>query len=132
MEQVWPKAVVSPETLSQRIKLLRDALGDDPRSPRYIEGLRGRGYRLIPSVDYGSATQQGFLAGRRIGRLRDCRVQAQAGKGKTGKTGKKAAGSNTVRNRRRVHGNLLRSHVDWVFAASPLPEGMPCEVVCRR
>lgn len=59
MEQVWPKAVVSPETLSQRIKLLRDALGDDPRSPRYIEGLRGRGYRLIPSVDYGSATQQG-------------------------------------------------------------------------
>ncbi|HEY0801585.1 MAG TPA: winged helix-turn-helix domain-containing protein [Steroidobacteraceae bacterium] len=51
MEQVWPKAVVSPETLSQRIKLLRDALGDDPRNPRYVEGLRGRGYRLIPSVE---------------------------------------------------------------------------------
>src|SRR5579862_7883306 len=50
MEQVWPKVVVSPETLSQRVKLLRDALGDDPRAPRYIEGLRGRGYRLIPPV----------------------------------------------------------------------------------
>ncbi len=50
MERVWPKAVVSPETLSQRVKLLRDALGDDPRAPRYIEGLRGRGYRLIPLV----------------------------------------------------------------------------------
>lgn len=58
MEQVWPKAVVGPETVSQRIKLLRDALGDDPRAPRYIEGLRGRGYRLIPSVDYGAATTQ--------------------------------------------------------------------------
>jgi len=52
MGQVWPKAVVSPETLSQRVKLLRDALGDDPRAPRYIEGLRGRGYRLIPSVEH--------------------------------------------------------------------------------
>jgi DNA-binding winged helix-turn-helix (wHTH) protein len=51
MEQVWPKVVVSPETLSQRVKLLRDALGDDPRAPRYVEGLRGRGYRLIPTVE---------------------------------------------------------------------------------
>jgi TolB-like protein/DNA-binding winged helix-turn-helix (wHTH) protein/lipoprotein NlpI len=51
MEKIWPKLVVSPETLSQRIKLLRDALGDDPRKPRYIEGLRGRGYRLMPTVE---------------------------------------------------------------------------------
>jgi TolB-like protein/DNA-binding winged helix-turn-helix (wHTH) protein/tetratricopeptide (TPR) repeat protein len=51
MGEVWPKLVVSPETVSQRIKLLRDALGDDPRNPRYVEGLRGRGYRLIPTVE---------------------------------------------------------------------------------
>jgi TolB-like protein/DNA-binding winged helix-turn-helix (wHTH) protein/Tfp pilus assembly protein PilF len=50
MAQVWPGLVVSPETVSQRVKLLRDALGDDPRAPRYIAGLRGRGYRLIPEV----------------------------------------------------------------------------------
>lgn len=68
MEQVWPKAVVSPETVSQRIKLLRDALGDDPRAPRYIEGLRGRGYRLIPSVDYeAAATQESSQAAAAIG-----------------------------------------------------------------
>ena len=54
MEKVWPKIVVSPETLSQRVKLLRDALGDDPRNPRYVEGLRGRGYRLIPPVEFGA------------------------------------------------------------------------------
>ena len=51
LSQVWPKAVVSPETLSQRIKLLRDALGDDPQEPRYVAGVRGRGYRLIAPVE---------------------------------------------------------------------------------
>jgi TolB-like protein/DNA-binding winged helix-turn-helix (wHTH) protein/Tfp pilus assembly protein PilF len=51
MAKVWPKTIVSPETLSQRIKLLRDSLGDDPRKPTYVEGLRGRGYRLIPPVE---------------------------------------------------------------------------------
>jgi DNA-binding winged helix-turn-helix (wHTH) protein len=50
MARVWPGLVVSPETVSRRVKLLRDALGDDPRAPRYIAGLRGRGYRLIPEV----------------------------------------------------------------------------------
>lgn len=42
MTRVWKGVVVSPETVTQRVKLLRDALGDDPRSPRYVEGLRGR------------------------------------------------------------------------------------------
>jgi DNA-binding winged helix-turn-helix (wHTH) protein len=50
MTQVWPGLVVSPETVSRRVKLLRDALGDDPRAPRYVAGLRGRGYRLVPEV----------------------------------------------------------------------------------
>lgn len=44
--QVWPGLVVSPETVSQRVKLLRDALGDDAQHPRYVAGVRGRGYRL--------------------------------------------------------------------------------------
>ena len=50
MSTVWSGLVVNPETVAQRIKLLRDALGDDPRAPRYIESLRGRGYRLLPEV----------------------------------------------------------------------------------
>ena len=52
--RVWSGMVVSPETVTQRVKLLRDALNDDPRQPRYIEGLRGRGYRIIPPVVAGS------------------------------------------------------------------------------
>jgi TolB-like protein/DNA-binding winged helix-turn-helix (wHTH) protein len=50
MNRVWPGLVVSPETVSQRVKLLREALGDDPKSPRYIAGVRLRGYRLVASV----------------------------------------------------------------------------------
>jgi TolB-like protein/DNA-binding winged helix-turn-helix (wHTH) protein len=50
MRLVWPGIVVSLETVSQRIKLLRDALGDDPREPRYIAGLRGRGYQIVAAV----------------------------------------------------------------------------------
>lgn len=51
MDRVWPGLVVSPETVSQRIKLLRDALGDDAHHPRYIAGVRGRGYRLAAAVE---------------------------------------------------------------------------------
>ena len=51
MSVVWPGTVVSPETVSQRVKLLRDALGDDPREPRYIGGLRGRGYQVVAAVE---------------------------------------------------------------------------------
>jgi TolB-like protein/DNA-binding winged helix-turn-helix (wHTH) protein/Tfp pilus assembly protein PilF len=47
MEQVWPGIVVNQETISQRVKLVRDALGDNPQKPRYILGVRSRGYRLL-------------------------------------------------------------------------------------
>lgn len=50
MDRVWPGLVVSPETVSQRVKLVRDALGDDPHAPRYIAGVRGRGYRMLAVV----------------------------------------------------------------------------------
>src|SRR5208282_3232530 len=50
MDTVWPGAVVSPETISQRVKLLRAALGDDVKSPRYVAGIRNRGYRVVATV----------------------------------------------------------------------------------
>jgi TolB-like protein/DNA-binding winged helix-turn-helix (wHTH) protein len=50
MASAWPGLVVSPETVVQRIKLLRDALGDDAKEPRYIAGVRGRGYRIVAPV----------------------------------------------------------------------------------
>ena len=50
MARVWPDVVVNPETISQRVKLLRQALGDDAHAPRYIAVVRGRGYRAIADV----------------------------------------------------------------------------------
>ena len=53
IEAVWGEQVVSPETVTQRVKLLRDALGDDSQSPRYVAGARGQGYRFVPPVTVG-------------------------------------------------------------------------------
>lgn len=50
MECVWPGIVVNPETITQRIKLLRQELGDSAESPVYIAAVRGHGYRLLPAV----------------------------------------------------------------------------------
>ena len=54
MTQVWPGLVVSPETVNKRVNLLREALGDDPREPRYIAGIRSRGYRMVAPVSAAS------------------------------------------------------------------------------
>jgi TolB-like protein/DNA-binding winged helix-turn-helix (wHTH) protein len=51
-ERVWgPRRIVTPENLAKRVMMLRQALGDDADAPRYIEGIRGQGYRLIPEVE---------------------------------------------------------------------------------
>lgn len=63
MNKVWPGLVVTPETVSQRVKLLRDALGDDSKAPRYIGGLRGRGYQLVADVVPDAAMPVGARAG---------------------------------------------------------------------
>ncbi|MEM6708708.1 MAG: winged helix-turn-helix domain-containing protein, partial [Pseudomonadota bacterium] len=47
-ERVWRGRAVTPETIAQRAKLLREALSDSARNPRYVELIRGKGYRLIP------------------------------------------------------------------------------------
>ncbi len=43
--------VVTPENINQRIMLLRQSLGDDAQHPRYVEAVRGQGFRLIPNVE---------------------------------------------------------------------------------
>ena len=51
IDQVWgTNRVITLDNLSQRMKTLRQSLGDDPNEPIYIEGLRGEGYRLVPEV----------------------------------------------------------------------------------
>ena len=50
MARVWPGMVVSPETVAKRVNLLREALDDSAQEPRYIAGVRSRGYRLVAAV----------------------------------------------------------------------------------
>src|SRR5450631_4640448 len=50
MARVWPGQIVTPETVAKRVNLLRVALGDNAQEPRYIAGVRGRGYRLVAAV----------------------------------------------------------------------------------
>ncbi|MFC4727420.1 winged helix-turn-helix domain-containing protein [Coralloluteibacterium thermophilus] len=46
IEQVWAPALVGEDTVTQRVRLLRQALGDDGRRPRYLRSVRGKGYQL--------------------------------------------------------------------------------------
>jgi Tol biopolymer transport system component/DNA-binding winged helix-turn-helix (wHTH) protein len=50
-EQVWHGRYVAPDTIKQRIKILRRDLGDNASDPRYLLVVRGQGYRLLPEVD---------------------------------------------------------------------------------
>jgi Tol biopolymer transport system component/DNA-binding winged helix-turn-helix (wHTH) protein len=47
LEAVWQDVIVGEEALTRAVSRLRDLLGDDPRHPRFIETIRGGGYRLI-------------------------------------------------------------------------------------
>jgi DNA-binding winged helix-turn-helix (wHTH) protein/Tfp pilus assembly protein PilF len=50
IEQVWAPALVNEETITQRVRLLRQALGDASRQPRYLRSVRGQGYQLCVPV----------------------------------------------------------------------------------
>jgi DNA-binding winged helix-turn-helix (wHTH) protein len=48
---VWgTRRIVTHENLGKRIMLLRQTLGDSADHPRYIEAVRGLGYRMAASV----------------------------------------------------------------------------------
>lgn len=47
---VWDGTIVSESALTSVIKELRRALGDESKTPRYIESVYGRGYRFLPEV----------------------------------------------------------------------------------
>ena len=51
LETVWGDVVVSDETLTQRVKMLRDALDATGDKMRYVETVRGVGYRLSPATE---------------------------------------------------------------------------------
>jgi TolB-like protein/DNA-binding winged helix-turn-helix (wHTH) protein/Tfp pilus assembly protein PilF len=58
MQDVWGSVVVGDETLAQRVRLLRQALVEGSKSPKYISSVRGRGYRMICDVTPWAAAEK--------------------------------------------------------------------------
>lgn len=50
IETVWSKVMVNEEALTQAISQIRRVVGDDTRSPGFIQTIPKRGYRLIVKV----------------------------------------------------------------------------------
>src|SRR4249920_3538018 len=50
LNAVWPETFVGEAVLKVTIRQLREALDDDPKSPRFIETAHRRGYRFIGQI----------------------------------------------------------------------------------
>jgi len=50
LNSIWPETFVSDAVLKVTIRQLREALDDDPKSPRFIETAHRRGYRFIGQI----------------------------------------------------------------------------------
>jgi Tol biopolymer transport system component len=50
LERVWGGAHLAEDPMTRAISELRKVFGDDPKSPRFIETIHGKGYRLIAEV----------------------------------------------------------------------------------
>ena len=48
---LWPDVAVTDNALTQAVSELRQALGDDPASPKYVQTVARRGYRFISPVE---------------------------------------------------------------------------------
>ncbi len=61
LERVWEGTVVSDEVLRRTVFELRQAFGDDPRAPRYVETIPRVGYRLIAPVTKEAKETKGAI-----------------------------------------------------------------------
>jgi adenylate cyclase len=51
LDAVWGDVCVSEGLIKEYVHDLRLALGDDPKQPRFIETVRGRGYRFLGGIE---------------------------------------------------------------------------------
>jgi serine/threonine-protein kinase len=50
IDSVWKEAFVTDTSLAEAVSFLRQAMGDDPQSPTYIQTVHRRGYRFVSAV----------------------------------------------------------------------------------
>ncbi len=51
LDEIWPDTYVSESLIKEYVHDLRQALGDDPSHPNFIETVRGRGYRYLGGIE---------------------------------------------------------------------------------
>lgn len=61
--EIWRETAVSDDTLTKSIGELRRALGDNPRTPRFIETVHGRGFRFVATIEGVGDEPQGPAVG---------------------------------------------------------------------
>ena len=57
IKRVWQGSNVEEANLTVNISILRAALGDDPKAPRYIETVSKHGYRFVAKVKHSSGEE---------------------------------------------------------------------------
>ena len=50
IDAVWREAFVTDTSLAEAVSVLRQALGDDPQAPTYVQTIHRRGYRFVSPV----------------------------------------------------------------------------------
>jgi DNA-binding winged helix-turn-helix (wHTH) protein/tetratricopeptide (TPR) repeat protein len=63
---LWPDVAVTDNALTQAVSELRQALGDDPSEPAYIQTVARRGYRFIAPVNTGAQRVQTLPHGQPV------------------------------------------------------------------
>lgn len=91
LQALWPDTFVQPEVLKSHIREIRTALGDNSKSPLFIETLARRGYRFIKDVTDAAEQKSLPNAGgqpqiigreRELEKLQDYFKQASSGQAK--------------------------------------------------
>ena len=143
VQAVWGDTVVTDASLNQVVRELRKALGDDARSPRYIETVHRRGFRFLlganeakSSGDTGAeSSHRPGLFGRdqELNRLQQLSEAAAAGQSQfcfvTGEPG--IGKTSLVQEFLETLHVGPRKHRSWLGAASVLISTVKARPTCR-
>jgi serine/threonine-protein kinase len=58
LDRVWKDAFVTDTSLAEAVSVLRQALGDDPQAPTYVQTVHRRGYRFVAPVERGQTAAE--------------------------------------------------------------------------
>lgn len=110
LDAVWGHRYVSESVLKTTISELRAALGDDAKSPRWVETASRRGYRFIgPIAGPGSGEPKGAQKGEQNG---DRQGEVDGGDDREGATSTAASSSLIGRD-----AELAKLHAAWARAS---------------